>query len=114
MVAAASSGDHLTFTFTLPNGPNTAVVFVVGGADADADGDVNTEEVAAFKSNGNNVWIREQDIQGPTIGTSFAISYTVGSGVLVRIEITNQANQVVFAAEETTVFAQQTIGGTLS
>jgi hypothetical protein len=113
MANVAGGGEHLTFVFTLPNGPSTAAVFVVGGADADQDGKIQTQEVAAFNSNGGNVWMRQQDIQGGTHGTPFSISYSVGSGVLLQVAITNAAGVPVFTTEKTTVFAQETLAGVL-
>jgi len=112
--AGAAGGDHLTFTFILPHGPKTSAVFVLGGADADADDKIETGEVAAFQASGHHTWTREQDIEGQTAGKLVSIAYSVGSGVLVRIAITNRAGAVVFRHEETTVFAHQTLGGRLS
>ena len=105
--------DKLTFELALPNGPNSAVVIIAGGADADQDGTIDNGEVASLVSSGN-VWSRDQDVQLPTTGMMFAISFTVGSGVDWKLVIKNAAGTVLYSDNGTTVFAHETLGGVLS
>ncbi len=93
----------ITFTLTLPDGPNSPVVIVAGGADSDGDGTIeDNSEVAAFQRAGN-VWTRTQSLAGIS-GTKFFVTFTVGADVRWELVITDAAGKALYTNQNTTVF----------
>jgi hypothetical protein len=101
--------ENLTFTFTLPHGANSKFIQVSGGADADRDGTIeDNTEVAAFSRNGN-VWTRQQQVNSPTDGMLFAVTFTVGPSVAWSLVITNGAGKSLYQGANTTLIATETV-----
>jgi hypothetical protein len=104
----------LTFSFTLPSGPDGAIALIAGGADGDGDGQFATGEVSALTTQDNKTWTRTQTVTAATTGMSVALSYTVGSGVRYSFTVTDATGKTLLSREATTVFAHETLTGSLS
>jgi hypothetical protein len=112
MSAAKGCGmSKLKFTLRLPKGSNSPIVLAAGGADGDGNGQIETEkEVEAFKHTAEQgVWVREQEVDAPTQGMLFAVTFTVGAGVPWRLTIDESGGKVLFEGASITVFPTETV-----
>jgi hypothetical protein len=107
--------ERIRFEFKLPNGPKCPIVIVAGGADADRNGKIeNKSEIGVLYREDQNTWTREQRVSKPTSGTIFAVSFTVGVGVVWSLTITDSANRVLYSGTHTTAFPSDTVSDILS
>ena len=104
----------LTFTFTVPTGPNGAVALIAGGADGNGDGLFAPGEVSVLTTQDNKTWTRTQTVTAPTNGMAVAASFTIGSGVAYTFVVTDAAGAVLLSYGATTIFAHQTLTGALT
>jgi hypothetical protein len=95
--------NKLTYELFLPNGANTNVVIVAGGADIDRNGVIsNASEVASFTAQPNNKWTRDQPFSGNASGMIFAVTFTVGVNVKWELTVTDAAGTVLYSGKSTT------------
>lgn len=95
--------NSLKYALFLPNGANSNVVIVAGGADVNRDGVIsNADEVKSFKAETNNTWTLEQSYPGNASGMLFAVTFTIGVHVKWELTVKDGAGTVLYSGKSTT------------
>jgi hypothetical protein len=95
--------NSLNYALYLPNGANTNVVIVAGGADVNRDGVIsNANEVKSFTAAPNNTWTLDQGYAGNASGMLFAVTFTIGVNVKWELTVKDDAGTVLYSGKSTT------------